>query len=48
MSAITSPPSERGGLRVPPGLRRHASLLIVFGLIFILGVYASLSSPVNA
>ncbi|MBV9290774.1 MAG: ABC transporter permease [Hyphomicrobiales bacterium] len=42
MSAIESSPSER--LRVPPGLRRHASLLIVYGLILILGVYASLSS----
>ena len=38
-------PSERGGLRVPPGVRRHASLLIVYGLILILSVYASLSSP---
>ena len=45
MSAITSSPSERGGLRVPPGLRRHASLLIVYGLILILGIYASLASP---
>ncbi len=45
LSAITSYPSERGGLRVPPGLRRHASLLIVYGLILILGIYASLSSP---
>ena len=45
MSAIMSSPSERGGLRVPPGLRRHASLLIVYGLILILGIYASLSSP---
>ena len=45
MSAVTSSPSERGGLRVPPGLRRHASLLIVYGLILVLGVYASLLSP---
>jgi ribose/xylose/arabinose/galactoside ABC-type transport system permease subunit len=45
VSAIGSSPSERGGLRVPPGLRRHASLLIVYGLILILSVYASLSSP---
>jgi ribose transport system permease protein len=45
VSAIASFPSERGGLRVPPGLRRHASLLIVYGLILILSVYASLSSP---
>ena len=45
MSAVTSSPSEGGGLRVPPGLRRHASLLIVYGLILVLGVYASLSSP---
>ena len=44
MSAITSSPSERGGLRVPPGLRRHGSLLIVYGLILILGIYASLVS----
>jgi len=45
MSAYASSPSERIGLRVPPGLRRHASLLIVYGLILILGIYASLSSP---
>ena len=45
MSAVTSSSSERGGLRVPPGLRRHASLLIVYGLILILGIYASLLSP---
>jgi ribose/xylose/arabinose/galactoside ABC-type transport system permease subunit len=45
MSAVASSPSERGGLRVPPELRRHASLLIVYGLILILGAYASLSSP---
>jgi len=45
VSAVTSSPSERGGLRVPPSLRRHASLLIVYGLILVLGVYASLSSP---
>jgi ribose/xylose/arabinose/galactoside ABC-type transport system permease subunit len=45
MSAITSSSSERAGLRVPPGLRRHASLLIVYGLILILGIYASLLSP---
>jgi ribose/xylose/arabinose/galactoside ABC-type transport system permease subunit len=30
---------------VPLGLRRHFSLLVVYGLIMILGVYASLSSP---
>ena len=45
MSAIASSPSERGGLRVPPALHRHASLLIIYGLILILGIYASLSSP---
>ena len=45
MSAVTSSPSERGGLRIPSGLRRHASTLIVYGLILILGVYASLLSP---
>jgi ribose/xylose/arabinose/galactoside ABC-type transport system permease subunit len=45
MSAIVSSPSERGGLRVPPALRRHASLLIIYGLILILGIFASLSSP---
>jgi ribose/xylose/arabinose/galactoside ABC-type transport system permease subunit len=45
MSAITSSPSDRGGLRVPPGLRRRASLLIVYGLILILGAYASIASP---
>jgi ribose transport system permease protein len=45
VSAIASSPSERGRLRVPRGLRRHASLMIVYGLILILGVYASLSSP---
>jgi ABC-type sugar transport system ATPase subunit/ribose/xylose/arabinose/galactoside ABC-type transport system permease subunit len=45
VSAMASSPSERGGLRVPPGLRRHASLLIVYGLILILCVYASLLSP---
>ena len=45
MSAIVSSSAERGGLRVPPGLRRHASLLIVYSLILILAIYASLSSP---
>ena len=45
MIAIASSPSERGGLRVPPALHRHASLLIIYGLILILGIYASLSSP---
>jgi ribose transport system permease protein len=45
VSAIASSPSERSGLRVPPGLRRHGSLLIVYGMILILSVYASLSSP---
>jgi ribose transport system permease protein len=45
MSAIPSSPSERSGLRIPPALRRHASLLIVYGLILVLSVYASLASP---
>ena len=45
MSAVASSPSERGGLRVPAGLRREASLLTVYGLILILSVYASLASP---
>jgi ribose/xylose/arabinose/galactoside ABC-type transport system permease subunit len=43
VSAVTSSPAERG-LRIPHGLRRHASTLIVYGLILILGVYASLLS----
>ena len=45
MSAATSSPSERGGLRAPPGLRRHAPTLIVYGLIVVLAIYASLLSP---
>jgi ribose/xylose/arabinose/galactoside ABC-type transport system permease subunit len=45
MSAVTSSPSAHSGLRAPPGLRRHASTLIVYGLILILSVYASLLSP---
>src|SRR5260370_34380609 len=45
MGAMAASPSEGGGPRVPPGLRRHASLLIVYGLILILGIYASVSSP---
>ena len=45
MSAIASSPPDRGGLRFPPSLRRHASLMIVYGLILALGLYASLSSP---
>jgi ribose transport system permease protein len=45
VSAVASSPSERGRLRVPPGLQRHASTLIVYGLILVLGVYASLLSP---
>jgi ribose/xylose/arabinose/galactoside ABC-type transport system permease subunit len=32
-------------LHTPPGLRRHASTLVVYGLILILSVYASLVSP---
>jgi len=45
VSAVASSPSKRGYLRVPHGLRRHASTLIVYGLILALGVYASLLSP---
>jgi len=45
VSAATSSPSERGGLRAPPGLRRHAPTLIVYGLIVVLAIYASLLSP---
>jgi ribose/xylose/arabinose/galactoside ABC-type transport system permease subunit len=45
VSAVTSSPSERGGLRAPPGLRRHAPTLIVYGLIVVLAIYASLLSP---
>jgi ribose transport system permease protein len=45
VSAVTSSPSARGGLHTPPGLRRHASTLVVYGLILILSVYASLLSP---
>jgi ribose transport system permease protein len=45
VSAVTSSPSARGGLHTPPGLRRHASTLVVYGLILILSVYASLVSP---
>jgi ribose transport system permease protein len=45
VSAVASSPPERGRLRVRPGLRRHASTLIVYGLILVLGVYASLLSP---
>jgi ribose transport system permease protein len=45
VSTLASSPPERGRLRVPPGLRRHTSTLIVYGLILVLGVYASLLSP---
>jgi ribose transport system permease protein len=45
VSAVTASRHVRGGMRVPPGLRRHGSMLIVYGLILILGVYASLLSP---
>jgi ribose/xylose/arabinose/galactoside ABC-type transport system permease subunit len=45
MSAVTSSHPERSNLRVPSGLRRHASLLIVYGLILVLAIYASLASP---
>jgi ribose/xylose/arabinose/galactoside ABC-type transport system permease subunit len=44
MSASTSSRFERGSLRGSASSRRH-SLLIVYGLIVILGIYASLSSP---
>jgi ribose/xylose/arabinose/galactoside ABC-type transport system permease subunit len=45
VSAIASSPPKRSALSVPPGLRRYASLSIVYGLILVLGVYPSLSSP---
>jgi ribose/xylose/arabinose/galactoside ABC-type transport system permease subunit len=45
VSATASSTSERVGPRVPPGLRRHASLLIIYGLILALCAYASFSSP---
>jgi ribose/xylose/arabinose/galactoside ABC-type transport system permease subunit len=45
VSAVASSSSEGGGRRAPLILRRHASTLIVYGLILIFGVYASLSSP---
>ncbi len=44
MSAIASS-AGRGHLGVPPALRRHGSLIMVYGLILALGVYASLASP---
>jgi ribose transport system permease protein len=44
MSAIASP-AGRDHPGVPPALRRHGSLIIVYGLILAVGVYASLSSP---
>lgn len=45
MSAITSSPTVRGGPRVPQWMRRNGSLLVVYGLILILGLYAWRSSP---
>jgi ribose/xylose/arabinose/galactoside ABC-type transport system permease subunit len=45
MSAISPAGSARGHPGVPPALRRHGSLIIVYGLILALAVYASLSSP---
>src|SRR5690349_7474318 len=45
MSAISSPGAGRGRLGVPPALRRHGSLIVVYGLILALAIYASLSSP---
>jgi ribose/xylose/arabinose/galactoside ABC-type transport system permease subunit len=45
MSASAASSSARSGLHVPPRMRRHASLMIVYGLILILGICASLSSP---
>ena len=44
MSAIASS-AGRGHLGVPPALRRHGSLIMVYGLILALGVYASFASP---
>jgi ribose/xylose/arabinose/galactoside ABC-type transport system permease subunit len=44
MSAVTSSPTERG-IRVPAWLRRNGGLLVVYGLIVALGVYATASSP---
>jgi ribose/xylose/arabinose/galactoside ABC-type transport system permease subunit len=44
MSAIASS-AGRGHLGVPPALRRHGSLIMVYGLILALGVYSSLASP---
>ena len=44
MSAVASS-AGRGHLGVPPALRRHGSLIMVYGLILALGVYASLASP---
>ena len=44
MSAISSPGAGRGRRGLPPAVRRHGSLIIVYGLILGLGVYASLSS----
>ena len=40
-----SSPTERYALGIPPTFRRHTSLLVVYGLILILAIYASLSSP---
>jgi ribose/xylose/arabinose/galactoside ABC-type transport system permease subunit len=45
MSTSMSSRFDRGSLPVPARVRRHASLLIIYGLIVILGVYASLLSP---
>ncbi|HLX97555.1 MAG TPA: ABC transporter permease [Roseiarcus sp.] len=45
MSAISSPGAERARLSFPTALRRHGSLIIVYGLIVVLAAYASLSSP---
>ncbi len=44
MSAITTSTPDKDSFRVPPGIRRNASLLVVYGLILALGLYASLSS----
>jgi ribose transport system permease protein len=45
VSTVTSSPFGRSGLHIPPGLRRHTSTLIVYGLILILSVCAALLSP---
>jgi ribose transport system permease protein len=45
MSAILSPSAGHSRFSVPPALRRHGSLIVVYGLILVVAIYASLSSP---